>query len=109
MGKIAKPTIIEGQDLSGKATDMRIREWDETLIQLTSYVREVFSAQVTCELVIEIILCGNSMHVWQFERAGGIGNSEIRRAFSWSSSTSGGGSGGVSSSSRGCLEVDAHA
>ncbi|RUS35244.1 hypothetical protein BC938DRAFT_473790 [Jimgerdemannia flammicorona] len=49
----------------------------ETLIQLASYVREIFGAQDIRESVIGIILCGNSMRVWQFDRAGGIGSTSI--------------------------------
>lgn len=50
---------------------------NKTVLQLASYVREVFGAQPNRRFVLGFTLCGHDMRIWQFDRAGAIGSKAI--------------------------------
>ena len=60
--------LVPGELKSNLQEDGRKETW----LDLSRYVREIFSAQDTRRFVLGFTLCGPKMRLWEFDRLGGI-------------------------------------
>jgi hypothetical protein len=50
---------------------------DLTVLQMANYVREIFGWQPNRRWVLGFVLCGSSLRIWRFDRAGASGSTTI--------------------------------